>query len=341
MIIIMKNTINNIVKYLVFVSCLTYAQTIRPLWLDNPKSVYPEELYLTAIGEGDNRDEAEKNAVANLSLVFESSIKVENELVQNYKELISDNTSEYNKQSEFSNNISISSTQTLYNIQYAENYTDHLGHVYVLAFIDRSETAEIYIKKIRSNDERVTYYMNKAQENADLLLHYAYLKAAAVIGQLNRSMATQLEIISSSVADKIQFSYNLNNLLLITSEAAKNVSFQINIQNDSNEGIKNLISELINAEGFVINSSPILSINGSINFEKISLNRSGQFIRWTLSLTLENTHGDTILSLSKNGREGSITYEEAEARSLRSIQRIMKDIFIRDIDDYFTKLAGA
>ena len=46
----------------------------KPKWLTNPKKVYPEQLYLTAIGEGDTRSDAENMAAANLSKIFEATI---------------------------------------------------------------------------------------------------------------------------------------------------------------------------------------------------------------------------------------------------------------------------
>ena len=47
----------------------------EPKWVSNPKTDYPDDLYLAAVGAGDTRRSAENAATASLSRIFESHIE--------------------------------------------------------------------------------------------------------------------------------------------------------------------------------------------------------------------------------------------------------------------------
>jgi hypothetical protein len=50
-----------------------YAQS-KPAWVDNPSAVYPERLYVSAVGYGADRQAAESGAVASLTAFFKQSV---------------------------------------------------------------------------------------------------------------------------------------------------------------------------------------------------------------------------------------------------------------------------
>ena len=136
-------------------SCAVQAKSkrknIKPEWLTNPKSLYPEQMYLTAIGEGDSRTDAEQNAAGNIAKIFESVVKTDETIRQRYQELITENDINYNDMTDIQKNVNIKSKQTLYNLQFGESFTDNIGKVHVLAYLNRTLTADIYEEKIMKN----------------------------------------------------------------------------------------------------------------------------------------------------------------------------------------------
>ncbi len=69
----MKNTryIAIVLSLIFIVSCAsTSDDNARPDWIDNAKASYPENDYLTAVGQASKRDRAGKNAKANLAEIF-------------------------------------------------------------------------------------------------------------------------------------------------------------------------------------------------------------------------------------------------------------------------------
>nr|MDA3813272.1 hypothetical protein [Candidatus Cloacimonadota bacterium] len=86
---------------ILILSCAAHAvkrKGSKPEWLKNPKAVYSEQMYLTAIGEGDSRSDAESMAAGNLSRIFESNIKAEETVNQRYMELTKNNKTDLEEQ---------------------------------------------------------------------------------------------------------------------------------------------------------------------------------------------------------------------------------------------------
>jgi hypothetical protein len=86
----MKRNILYILMALLMFSCAVHAKKKKnkaPKWLENPKKEYPENMYLSAIGEADNRSMAENMAAGNLAKIFESNVKTDETYSQRYEEL--------------------------------------------------------------------------------------------------------------------------------------------------------------------------------------------------------------------------------------------------------------
>ncbi|MCK4312950.1 MAG: LPP20 family lipoprotein, partial [Candidatus Cloacimonetes bacterium] len=216
-----------------------------PAWLENPKAVYSEQMYLSAIGEGDSRREAENIAAGNLSKIFESKVKTDETVVQRYMELTKGDEFTYEDQTDVTKSVNIQSEQTLFNIQFAESYTNEMGRVFVLAYLNRMKTAEIYGEKINKNTESVTYFTKLCDGSDDPMMKYAAMSAASAVGMSNEVLLEQLGIIFPTSKEMLEINYNYNDLMKKTAEVAKQLSFKIDIKNDTENKISILVEELL------------------------------------------------------------------------------------------------
>ena len=131
----------------------------KPEWLENPEKVYSPQMYLTAIGEGDTRKDAKSMAAANLAKIFKMEVKASENTLQRYEELTKDNKTKNEDFTQIEKNVNIQSNQVLMNVKYADTYTDNLGRVYALAYINRLKTAQIYEQKINNNAAKIDYFL--------------------------------------------------------------------------------------------------------------------------------------------------------------------------------------
>lgn len=315
------------------VSDLSYTQNALPNWIQNPESKYPSELYMASIGEGMTREEAEKSAIANLSLIFKADIKANTRTIQLYNEIISDNKNDINESSDISKNIKINTSGTIYNVQIGDSYYGN-NKYYVLSFLDRESTAKIYINKIMANNKEIVSFINSADTIKNKLQYYSLLKSADIISSINRSLISQLNIIRPYKKNDIEFGYNPNEIENRVHNAAMDISFSVNIQNS--EDLKNIIEGIITKFGFVLGTNkPDLEILGIIKYIDVPLQRKEAFIKWSFDLKILDDMGAVIQAYTFNGREGASNYELAKNRSVYAIQKIIKIKLPEYITDYF------
>jgi|SRR5690554_658951 len=310
----------------------------RPEWLNNPQTRYPEGMYLVAIGVGDSRGQAESAAAANLAQIFETRVEAEQLVQERYRELVSEDSQESEMITDIDRSVSTTASQTLYNIQYADSYTDNLGRVHVLAYIDRHKTADIYMDKIESHNEKIKLLLEQADSSDSPLQRYSYTSAALVISTANENLLDQLQIIAPDYKAMIQLDYNHNEIQLTARNLANNLEFKITLDNDRNRRIETVLADILNNQGFVVTDRADIEIAGEIQLEEVDLQRPEKFVRWHLSLNMKDAEGLGIVSHSQRGREGHINHDEAIARAFRSMEREIQLEFTRKLFSYFDNL---
>ena len=334
----MKKTILLSVVLILILSCAAHAKKrkdSKPEWLKNPKAVYSEQMYLSAIGEGDSRSDAENLAAGNLSRIFESNIKAEETVNQRYMELTKNNKTDFEEQTDITKIVNIKSQQTLFNIQFGESYTDDVGRVHAIAYLNRMKTAEIYENKINKNTDRIEYFMGIADKSADPILKYAAMSAASAVSSINESLLVQLTIIFPSALDMLDINYNHDQIVKDTNIAAANISCKIAIKNDEEKKITIMLEELINDLGFVLSDDNVLTINGDILLEKTDLKRDLEFVRYELQINVTDNKNKVIVSMSEKGREGHVSIQEARARAIRTLSKRINKQLKKKLIAYF------
>jgi len=211
--------------------------------------------------------------------------------------------------------------------------------VYVLAYIDRFKTADIYEEKIQKINDSIKFYLSKNEQETDLIEKYSILNIASLLSLKNEILLEQLSIISSDTKNMISLDYSHDEIISQLQKVAKKISFSVSIKNDNLGKVGKNIESYLSKEGFTISKNAVLSITGEISFDKVELNRDQKFIRWTLSLNLENQNGVSLLTIFEKGREGHISYEEAQERCYRTINKKILTDFNRKLTEFFDRNA--
>ena len=334
----MKRSILLIVLSIIVISCAAHAKKKKskaPKWLENPKAVYAEQMYLSAIGEGDSRREAENMAAGNLSRIFESKVKTDETVLQRYMELTKGDDFTYEEQTDVTKNVNIQSGQTLFSIQFAESYTNEMGRVFAIAYLNRLKTSEIYEEKINKNTKSINYFEKECDNSNDIMFKYAAMSAASAVGMSNEVLLEQLGIIFPTSKEMLEINYNYNDLMKKAAEVARQISFKIDIKNDTENKISILVEELLTDLGFVLSEENLLNVNGEVLFEETDLQRENKFIRYELKLKIIDPENITIVTLSEKGREGHVSLPEAQARAVRTIEKKIKKTLKKKLIAYF------
>lgn len=300
---------------------------------------YPESRYLSAIGEGDTRKDAEKNASAKLSLIFESNINVNQTLNEHYSEFSDDETSSLTYDAQTTKRTNIESNQKLLNIKYGKHGVDENGSNYVVAFINRSETASIYDEKIENNNSSILALKNNAEQYKTKIEKYAALNKASGLMNENIALMKQLSIISPynpDFSDKIS---TYEKIYRTKGEVANSIKFVF--ANDTAEDVENTLKSILTSKGFKIAKSGDFLITSSLNYEEVDLGRKENFYMWYMNIELKNAYEEIVFNFEKSGREGGISKSAVYTKAKYSANKALKKNFIAGFEEYLNSLIGS
>lgn len=329
-----RNMLPLLMAILLSSGCSTFRNR-PPEWVENPKAVYAESEYLAAVGEGDTRRAAENAAAANLSRIFEAHIESDERLLDTTHET----GSSLIRSTDFTADVNILSSQTLYNIQHAEAWKDDKGRYHAIAYLDRRETAAIYRDKIDGLAGRVRFALDHAEQAGNLLDRYAQLRAAKRSAEENELLLRQLKVIHPPMASASAPSYSINEIQKALADTARQIRVQIHIDGDSDGRMNACLEELITRYGFVVGTPAELEIAG-----RIAVTDTGQrnanlvFVRYELAVQIKYKDGNVLAAVNHTGREAHQSQTEARARSFRTMERAITTEGVQRLDAFFDAL---
>lgn len=325
-----------LIVLLVFSSLAFAKDKDRPAWVDNPDLEYNNLLYLSAVGTGSSRTQAEDNARANIAKIFSTNVKSESGFEQRYNEIISSSDASSTTTTSQTDKLQISSNQNLVNIQIGKSWTDKMGQVYVVAYLHRSSTAELYLSRIDENCNKVIGLMNRAIETQDIWAKFALLEAAGVVNTKSLEMLDQLKVISLSDADSFRLPYDSEILQEQVELSGKAISFQIDTVTDDDASVGKMVEAVINNMGFAIFPGGLNRISVRYSTEELKLDNPQKYVRYQLSITVFDDHQQQIVTLNESGREAHFTLEEAKARALRTASSKVSGAFAKKMQEYIS-----
>lgn len=318
-----------------FASCVsTPTPKGKPAWVDNKYAKYPESEFMVEIGQGSSLKDARGNAAAALAQIFRTSIKVETTIQTRYRELSSGDSVQATEVTNFDQDITQLADQELVNVNFGESWTNNLGQVHVLAYIDRQATANIYRQRIEENNSTVRNFLSRSDEQSSIIREYAYCDAAYVIAQANQVLMEQLEIINLPISRTIRKSYDLNDVRDKRKETALMMAFRINIANDEEGKITSVLTDKLTSFGFSIDPSGSLSVSGSISFETVKLDNDMENIKFYLTVNIEDENGIPVVALEENDRISAISASAARSITYKEIEKVVNRDLLGQLVEY-------
>jgi len=333
---------------LIFMSCAPSMVTAKknkiPDWIMNPQTKYKDSYYLSAVGSGDTKKSAEKDAYSNLSKIFQAEIKSDETLVQKFEETTVGDKTSLSAEEKMRNLTQIQSEQTLKNVKVGDSFFDpNSGEYYVIVYLNRSETEDIYHNEIFQNTQKIDQYYAQFETGSSKLDKLKYLSEAIDFAEQNEILNAQLRIISPSNAG-VELKQPLEKLVAERNTFARSIHVIVEGSGEYKEYLDDYLTEVFNDFGFSVYDSPKdadyidFHIESSLSISQIDLDRDEEFVRWELSITIiDKISNAEAVVYTKSDREGHLNLTEAENRALRSVKKVIqKDFFKFFADKYLS-----
>jgi len=309
-----------------------------PSWVTDKDSVYPPDKYLAEVGEGDSLKGAKSNAAGAIAQIFRTRVKVDSNIRTRYSEITGEGgeTLGMVTRTDFDQNIGQSSDESLSNLKYGESWTDDMGRVYTIAYLDRAETGNLYRSRILDNDERISELLDRARSQNEPLRRYAFLDAAHVYAEVNRTLQEQLEIINMPMARTIMHPYDLGDLRAAQADQASALKVRVEVSGDPEGRITAVLSDWVTGKGFTVSPGGDLFLTAVVAMTPVELNNNYENISWELNLTLMDSTGAPVVSMPVQNRSSGVSASAAESRAYNDMAEMIQKDFDREFTNYLT-----
>jgi len=344
---IIKNLCIRLCLLLIVLSgCATAAKTDKahtaggkaPLWISEPSSVYPEALYLSGVGYGHSRSDAEAAAAAVLTKAISQKVEAQSSSVQEMDAAMQ------NVRRGFSSVIRTSSTvDEISGLAIKETWADKNGTVYALAVINREDVGSHYEAKIKAAEDGINGFILFAADNPASFEALSALKKAAASASENEKNLSLLSVIHPGKYKNLSLAYkNTQTVEALLYREIEKTGIAVEVENDKNKRIETAFLKALKDAGFktasgTSSAADLLSdvfpyiLKASITVEPFKGKTAADniYVRYTVHADLTDRRtGKIVLPWSISGREAHITQSEAENRALRTVENEIKEKFL-------------
>ena len=328
------------IKYLLLSCCIVLSacsveaqkktSTDLPEWVNTPYAEYSENQYLLAVGSGSSQQDAQNSALANLSRIFKSKVETSQQLIDDFKEYVQDDSFSSERSTQLLTVTRVGSSQNLLNTKILKTHkTPSL--FYALAGMERFETATIYSSEIAENEMHIEDLLEQA-ENADHKLYkIGYLKKAQVLAEANANLSAQLSILTGGQDETANQQHIISDINARLNKIKQQTRVIIAYPRDVSSPIQRSVANAFSSSGFTVIQAGDEDIYARVSFStrETSLNRpNAVFIQWDLEISARDAIAGTELStFSASGREGALSLDDALRRAEMAAKKHIKDKF--------------
>ena len=311
----------------------------QPGWLRNPYTKYDKQAYVAAIGNGNSRQAAEKNALGNLVAVFGQEIQVDEKLTVSYQEAVKSGvTANWSETATTGSTISTSAgLDSLIGAEIGETWDDGQGTHSAVAILDKAKASQIYTGMIKANQTMIANLINIPATGKNTLEGYSRYQFAAVAADINSSYGNLLSVIGTPVQGLVKGDH----YRLEAKNITKAIPVAISVQNDKANRIQGAFAKAISDTGFQSGGSNSLYVlDTNVNSQPVTIQGNSYFftrIEVTANLT-DTSDGSVIVPYNFYLREGHTSQTEADNRAILAAEKKIGSEYAKLLNDYLAQL---
>jgi len=310
-----------------------------PAWILNPDQEYPEEWYITGVGSGSSIEEARQNALSSISNSIMVQVQSNIKMVETYKEKLG-GKSEFQHNLDVFSESSVRSENILMNVQFPKTFVDNLNNkYYVLAVIDKKETAPLYMGEIAKNDSISVELYKESSKIKSKIKRLLMLQRC----QHTIERGEKLRLIYQVLANEmIPLPISLSKINSEIERLKAATSIKITYQGKYSDAISSCLKDILSDYGFKVvneqNDSYVLDLHLVCDLKEQSFYKHGNYYYniWTLNISAEDPYNEysILKEFSYSGRTVSLSLASLDEKIVRDVKDVIKNKFYTDFRSF-------
>ena len=335
-----------LVGVLVLSGCWLRSTPTPPDWVLTPQDAYPADRYLVGMGQGSTRDQAEKRAYAAVARIFSSNVQAKSLDQESYSLKETHDQSSTQRTLHIDHMTQVTTTKLLENVNVLESWYRKLDEqFFILAGLDRHQTEKILVERLNNLDLTIEGFVTQGRSHPQKIHRIQGYKQALVLLQQRVVMNTDLRVIRAS-GEGILPPYTRHQLESEFMDfVANHLVISVVMEGENHEELERAIWEGLKREGLLASARERESIMPEIQAD-ISISGTGRlwtvdlpdplfrYVRWCGDVQIRETESGRLVGvISRSGREGHITENEARIRA----SKVMQDVIAKEVAHLLTQ----
>jgi len=333
---------------LAFFACMTAnaqskggSNTGAPDWIRDPYKKVDQKTDIAAVGVGNSRQIAEKDALAKLVAIFGQSIQVDEKISTSYREAMqSGAAASWSENTSIDNSI-VTSTgmDSLIGAEIGETWYDGKTNYYAIAVLNKTRALQAYSNVIKVNQAMINNLVNIPAADRNSLDGFARYQLAAMIADITFSYGNLLSSIGApSFAQGLKKG---DDYRLEAQNITKAIPIGITVKNDKSGRIQGAFAKAFADLGFRsggTNSRYVLTVEVTTSPVELA-NQKNKFTRIEVTADLTDTSDNAVLlPFNFASREGHTTQSEADNRAYATAVQKINEEYKDLLSDYLSQL---
>jgi hypothetical protein len=308
----------------------------KPAWVDSPSAVYPEGLYLAAVGSGRDRRSAETNALGALAAYFRQSV-TNTITISDFEQRINGRSTSETRMSQTIE--AVSALDTLIGAEIKNTWNDtKTGIWFAAAVMDKARCGEGYAAEL----DAILYEISTLIDLSGGVEFETISKCQRARERIGKAGVYALILSMLKGPDRQTEVSRLDAGIAAVLAEAKAIPVDVRVRGDVNGRIRSAFAGAFTAEGFRTGSRDSrYAMEVTISFTPAAQGRYFNS-RYTVDAVLTDTKtGSTLLSYSAAGRESHpASQEEADNRALTGAEQKIAEEFPALLQAYLDSNQG-
>jgi hypothetical protein len=312
-----------------------------PDWVRDPYKKFDERTNVAAVGVGNSREAAEKDALGKLVAIFGQSIQVDEKISTSYREAVqSGAAASWSENTAIDNTIQTSAgMDSLIGAEIGDTWFDGKANYYAAAVLNKIRALQVYSNMIRANQAIIDNLVNMPTADKNSFDGFARYQFAAMIADMSFSYGNLLSYIGApSFAQGLKKG---DDYRLEAQNIAKTIPIGITVNNDKSGRIQGAFAKAFADLGFRsggTNARYVLMVDITASPVEFP-NQQNKFTRIELTANLTDTSVNTVLfPFNFNNREGHATQSEADNRAYTAAARKISEEYPKLLNGYLSQL---
>jgi hypothetical protein len=313
--------------------------TKQPDWVKNTQTSFPSSRYLSAVGSGKSTSEAENAAIASIARIIKQNVS--STLVTTEKDAVS-STGDSSNQSTVDEIIeTYAVVDALVGVKIAEFWWDKNDIVYALAYVDKQEAAEYYVRKMGENENEIMEKISVAKNSLGQFSSFSLALQALSLAEENEQYIDILYAMDAKTAQRNTFRYgSIVSVKEFSYAVAEAIAIDISVVGDDDGRIGLALSTMLAKYGFktyIGTSNANYFLDAAVSFVDVPSERN-VYIRYIFSANLVDKKTTKILlPYSDNKREGHVHEAGAKERAIQSLVTTIQDEYANFFVDFIRR----